>query len=93
MAAIVDFIHLGEANVFQEEFESFLALAEELQVKGLDGSSRFWSPEYPKESFSHTQRGADLNQRHNIPERKRSNLKFDYSMWSTHLRAIHEREQ
>ena len=78
LAAIVDFIYLGEANVFQEEFESFLALAEELQLKGLDGSSKEKAPENPKESFSHTEREADLNQRQNISERKRSNLMFKY---------------
>ena len=78
LAAIVDFIYLGEANVFQEEFESFLALAEELQLKGLDGSSKEKAPENPKESFSHTEREADLNQRQNTSERKRSTVKFDF---------------
>jgi hypothetical protein len=39
LAAIVDFIYLGEANVFQEDLEGFLALAEELQLEGLAGSS------------------------------------------------------
>ena len=32
--AILDFLYLGEANVFQEDFESFLAIAEEIQLKG-----------------------------------------------------------
>ena len=79
LKAIVDFIYLGEANVFQEELESFLALAEELQLKGLDGSSEEKAPEeYPKESFSHAERRADLNLKQNVPERKISNVKFDY---------------
>ena len=30
LAAIVDFIYLGEANVYQEDLDVFLALAEEL---------------------------------------------------------------
>ena len=34
LTAIIDFLYLGEANVFQEELDSFLALAEELQLKG-----------------------------------------------------------
>jgi len=36
LIAIVDFIYFGEANIDQENLESFLAVAEELQVKGLD---------------------------------------------------------
>ena len=36
LTAIIDFLYLGEANIFQEELESFLSLAEELQIKGLE---------------------------------------------------------
>ena len=35
LLAIVDFLYRGEANVFQENLDSFLAVAEELQLKGL----------------------------------------------------------
>ena len=35
MLAIVDFLYCREANVYQENLESFLAIAEELQLKGL----------------------------------------------------------
>ena len=35
--AILDFLYCGEANVFQENLDSFLAIAEELQLKGLMG--------------------------------------------------------
>ena len=38
LVAIVDFIYHGEASVFQEDLDGFLALAEELQLKGLAGS-------------------------------------------------------
>ena len=38
LMAIVDFIYHGEANVYQEDLNDFLALAEELQLKGLTGS-------------------------------------------------------
>jgi hypothetical protein len=37
LAAIVDFIYFGEVNVHQEDLEAFLALADELQLKGLAG--------------------------------------------------------
>ena len=35
--AIIDFLYLGEANVFQEHIDSFLAIGNELQLKGLVG--------------------------------------------------------
>ena len=37
LLAIIDFLYCGEANVFQENLDSFLAIAEELQLKGLMG--------------------------------------------------------
>ena len=37
LLAIVDFLYCGEANVFQENLDSFLAIAEEIQLKGLMG--------------------------------------------------------
>ena len=39
LLAIVDFLYCGEANVFQENLDSFLAIAEELQLKGLMGNA------------------------------------------------------
>ena len=36
--AIVDFLYSGEAKVFQENLDSFLAIAEELQLEALWGS-------------------------------------------------------
>ena len=38
LMAIVDFFYYGEANVYQENLDSFLVLAEELQLKGLRGN-------------------------------------------------------
>ena len=35
LCAIIDFLYLGEANVFQESLDSFLGIAEELKLKGL----------------------------------------------------------
>ena len=37
--AILDFLYFGETNVEQENLEAFLALAEELRLKGLTGPS------------------------------------------------------
>merc|ERR1712129_463092 len=39
LVAIIDFLYFGEANVYQENLDSFLAVAEELQLKGLMGSA------------------------------------------------------
>ena len=35
LVAIVDFLYIGETNVCQDNLDSFLAIAEELQLKGL----------------------------------------------------------
>ena len=37
LVAIVDFLYCGEANVYQEHLDAFLALANELKLKGLTG--------------------------------------------------------
>ena len=37
LVAIVDFIYNGETNIFEDDLDEFLALAEELQLKGLAG--------------------------------------------------------
>ena len=39
LKAILDFLYCGEANVFQENLDSFLAIAEEFQLKGLMGQN------------------------------------------------------
>ena len=39
LLSIVDFLYRGEANVFQENLDSFLVIAEELQLKGLMGKT------------------------------------------------------
>ena len=42
LLAILEFLYRGEANLFQDDLDSFLAIAEELQLKGLTGiSERF----------------------------------------------------
>ena len=38
LLAIVNFLYFGEANVRQENLDSFFAIAEELQLKGLIGT-------------------------------------------------------
>ena len=76
LTAIIDFLYLGEANIFQEELDSFLALAEELQLKGLEGNSEEKVPEHPTETFDQTERGTEANQRHKMPMSRISDAKF-----------------
>ena len=57
LAAMVDFLYFGEANVYQENLDSFLALAEELQLKGLQGSNGLNETEVhnePKQKYKTT---------------------------------------
>ena len=39
LLSILDFLYFGEANVYQENLDSFLAIAEELKLKGLTGQT------------------------------------------------------
>ena len=52
LVAIVDFLYHGEANVFQENLDSFLALAEELRLKGLTGGAE--AEKEPVKKTSHS---------------------------------------
>ena len=91
LTAIVDFIYLGEANVFQDQLGSFLALAEELQLKGLDGSSEEKAPEFPRESFSLTERRADIDETQSIPAKKLSNLNLKADTYEGTVMTYHQR--
>ena len=37
LVAMLDFLYYGEANVYQDNLDAFLAIAEEFQLKGLTG--------------------------------------------------------
>ena len=41
LVAIMDFLYSGEANVYQENLDTFLAIAAELQLKGFTGEQEF----------------------------------------------------
>ena len=74
LTAIIDFLYLGEANVYQEELDSFFALAEELQLRGLVGNSEAQVHKHQTETFDHTERTALSLQ--TGAERKSSNNLF-----------------
>ena len=45
LEAMLDFIYQGEANIFEDQLDRFLALAEELELKGFSGSTEEEAPE------------------------------------------------
>ena len=47
LLAILDFLYCGETKVYQENLDSFLAIAEELELKGLMGTSNQGEQEKP----------------------------------------------
>ena len=47
LLSVLDFLYCGETNVYQEDLDSFLAIAEELQLKGLMGKSNQGEQEVP----------------------------------------------
>ena len=51
LSAIVDFLYCGEANIFQENLDSFFAIAEELKLKGLMGQKDA-REEQPKDLYA-----------------------------------------
>ena len=77
LTAIIDFLYLGEANVVQEDVDSFLALAEQLQLKGLEGNSNESAPEYSAETFNYTEKRTSVSKKQNIPGRRISDVKFE----------------
>ena len=38
-ASILDFLYFGEANVYKDDLDPFLAIAEEIELKGLTGQT------------------------------------------------------
>ena len=47
--SIIDFLYYGMANVFQENLDSFLSIAEELELKGLMGQDNDTREKKPDE--------------------------------------------
>ena len=75
LQAIIDFLYRGEANVYQEDLNSFLVIAEELQLKGLTGdvngmehqkNTQERKEEFPRneaKKFQHLESNANVGQR------------------------------
>ena len=59
LLSIIDFLYLGEANVIQDNLESFLALAEELKLKGLTGNEHYTKVEDMTDQSHHVSKASD----------------------------------
>ena len=69
LLAIVDFLYRGEANVFQENLDSFLAIAEELQLKGLMGKTDEKVQDFElEEKYLPSRFSPAMNTKRNIPK-------------------------
>jgi len=74
LVAMIDFLYFGEANVYQENLDSFLAVAEELQLKGLMGSGaqedakELKKPQVQKKAPKPVQQRSHTKQKATIPD-------------------------
>ena len=67
LMAVLDFLYRGEANVFQENLEAFLALAEELRLKGLTGDTKREEPKKEVAQNRRTKLKQDNSQKFQAP--------------------------
>ena len=74
LLAILDFLYRGEANVFQDDLDSFLAIAEELQLEGLMGNSEERFGDSNKEEKDISQNMAPNLNNETVKQRNPSNL-------------------
>ena len=68
LLAIIDFLYCGEANIYQKNLDSFLAIAEELQLKGLMGKTENTADVIQKDSFKMPDAAAQVKQESNVLE-------------------------
>jgi len=69
LVAMVDFLYFGEANVYQENPDSFLAVAEELQLKGFMGSGTEKEIEEKIKKFIPQKKSAKPVEKANYPQK------------------------
>ena len=67
LVSILDFLYYGETNIYQENLDSFLKIAEELSLKGLSGGTEEQSnslAEAPENDQKHKYNGKTQNARY-----------------------------
>ena len=76
LVAIVDLIYCGEVNIFQGSLDSFLAVAEELQLKGFMGTDSEKEPENKSNEFQPKKKAPkqDLTQNNYKKEASETNI-------------------
>ena len=76
LIAIIDFLYFGQIDILHEELDSFLGLAEELQLKGFDGvfdeTSQDRMPPY-----NEAEKMTNMNEKQVIPELTMPNAKAE----------------
>ena len=89
LLAIVDFLYSGDANVYQENLDSFLAIAEELQLRGLmgktdsdQGENSANDPKHPPKELKSDQSLADIAKEPSVIKKRLSsqNTKADQAL-------------
>ena len=84
LSAVVDFIYYGEVNIFQEDLDSFLALAEELKLKGLNSPSETLQESEPPQNHPKHIQGKLKTQTYKS-EQNISDEKDQFTIEASHL--------
>ena len=58
LEAVLSFMYLGQVNLAQEDLDSFLALAEELEMKGLTPGGKFSNADSNRKAMFDTQKNS-----------------------------------
>ena len=82
LMAILDFLYFGEANVYQEDLDSFLVIARELKLKGLTGQTT-------SNLVKHQEKGANSKPVHKTKEEKETPTTYTY----TNVQIIEDAEE
>ena len=79
LSAIIDFLYYGSANVYQENLESFLSIAEEFQLKGLRGQDNNRKEKKPDEigNQSSNSRNKELKSKYEVIPANSTKLAFN----------------
>ena len=82
LLAIVDFLYYGEANIYQENLDRFLSIAEELELKGLngreEGGGRGDGETTQQHNYQNTPPSARTQKNHTSFETKTSTKKISF---------------
>ena len=79
LSAIIDFLYYGSANVYKENLESFLSIAEEFQLKGLRGQDNNSKEKKPDEigNQSSNSRNRQLKSKYEVIPDNSTKLAFN----------------